>query len=375
MNNYQKILNLKNPTELSGFYLVYKGSVLNEKVGIRGISHLMEHLCCKNFDHLLEEFDQNGIDWNAYTADDVVVFYFQGLEEKLSKYRDVVVDLMSKFNVTEEQFKNEKQIVIEEYENSFNEQTECHSENLFRKLFNTYGPIGELGDLKKLTYQDCLDYFEIQYKNPTMIINVSKDFKYEKVLNFSKPTEKLNKIYRYLKDNDYTLQKSNEFKDKTSIIYLSNVVTNDFVSVSFITDMLGLGLKSPLYIELREKRGLVYYVHCYLDKKSDASGFINISSLTSNNNVNLFKETLDNLLNKPETFLTKERFDLIKDMYLTKFKKREINRYRNVSDFISPNEWNLEYNIESITLEDLKEVYKKYFTNWYKSTDKDEFNK
>lgn len=369
----KNVLNLPSPTELSGFYLVYKGSVLNEKVGIRGVTHLLEHLCCKNFDHLLEDFDQNGIDWNAYTADDVVVFYFQGLENKLAIYRDTIVDLMSKFNVTEEQFKNERQIVIEEYENSFNEQTSYHVENLYRKLFNTYNPIGELGDLKSLTYQDCLDYFEVQYKHPTMIVNVSKDCVYETDIEFKEPTEKLNKIYRYLTNNDYILEKSNDFKDKTSIIYLSNVITDDFASVSFLTDMLGAGLKSPLYMELREKRGLVYYVSCYLDKKSDASGFVTIASMTSNNNVKVFKETLDDLLSKPETFLTKERFEIIKDMYLTRFKKREINRYRSVNELFSPNEWNIEYNIEAITLEDLKEVYKKYFTNWYKSTDKEEF--
>ncbi len=62
------IINLKSETELSGFYVVYEGSTNLEKKGNFGISHLMEHLCCKSVDLLQEEFDRDSIDWNAYTS-------------------------------------------------------------------------------------------------------------------------------------------------------------------------------------------------------------------------------------------------------------------------------------------------------------------
>ena len=39
--NYKKV---KSPTPLSGFYIAYYGSTMNEHKGIYGISHLMEHL-------------------------------------------------------------------------------------------------------------------------------------------------------------------------------------------------------------------------------------------------------------------------------------------------------------------------------------------
>ena len=68
------IINLKSETELSGFYVVYEGSTNLEKKGWFGISHLMEHLMCKNFDHLQEDFAKDGIDWNAYTSSNEIVF-------------------------------------------------------------------------------------------------------------------------------------------------------------------------------------------------------------------------------------------------------------------------------------------------------------
>lgn len=373
MRKNKNILNLKNQTELSGFYIIYKGSVLNERTGIRGISHLMEHLMCKNFDHLLDAFDQDGIAWNAYTSADHINFYFTGLEERLNKYRDTILNLMGNFNVTEAQFENERKIVVEEYKDSFNSQDYYHAANLERKLFNDYNPIGELNDLMALTYQDCLDFFELQYKRPSLIVNVSKDLTYNTDIVFADFTEKLNVPIQRSQNFNYIHQQSNDFVDKTSIIYLSDVIIDDFAAIYFITSMLGYGLKSPLYYELREKRGLVYSVGCTLDKKNDASGVISINAITSNDNVGLFMETLDDILAKPETFLTQERFDIIRDMYYIQFKKREINRYNNITDLLKPKEWNVEYALDALTLDELKVVYKKHFTNWYKSSDKEEF--
>ena len=49
------IINLPSQTDLSGFYVVFEGSTNIEQKGNFGISHLMEHLLCKNFDHLQDD--------------------------------------------------------------------------------------------------------------------------------------------------------------------------------------------------------------------------------------------------------------------------------------------------------------------------------
>ena len=88
------IINLKSQTDLSGFYVVYEGSTNLEKPGWYGISHLMEHLVCKSFDHLQEDFDKDGIDWNAYTSSNEIVFYLTGLDEKVNKWKKKFVEYM-----------------------------------------------------------------------------------------------------------------------------------------------------------------------------------------------------------------------------------------------------------------------------------------
>jgi predicted Zn-dependent peptidase len=63
----------------------------------------------------------------------------------------------------------------------------------------------------------------------------------------------------YFGDHDVALELNNEFKDKTSIVILSKIINEDFAYVNFINSMLSLGLKSPLYQEVREKRISLLY--------------------------------------------------------------------------------------------------------------------
>jgi len=366
------IINLKSQTELSGFYVVYEGSTNLEKPGWYGISHLMEHLMCKNFDHLQEDFDKDGIDWNAYTSGNEIVFYLTGLEEKVNKWKGEFMDLLGQFNVTKEDFENERKIVLEEYMDSFNSQTEVHMLNLSRKLFNDYDPIGLREDLEKLKFMDCLNFFELQYSKPTKIINVSKGKPYKNnEIDFAE-----RKIDRKIEFGNYDtpLELGNEFKDKTSLVMLSPVIDEDFAYVHFINAMLSLGLKSPLYQEIREKRGLVYYIHCY-QSRMNQQGLNTIATQTSNKNLKECIGAIKEVIENPKKYLTKERFDLVKEYYKVRMQKDEILRYKNVNQFINPEGWSVYDIIDTIDFKKVKKVYDKYykFENFYISNDKKEF--
>ncbi len=366
------ITNLKSETDLSGFYVVYEGSTNLEKSGWYGISHLMEHLMCKNFDHLQEDFDKDGIDWNAYTSSNEIVFYIQGLDEKVNKWKGEFMNLLGQFNVNKEQFENERNIVLEEYMDCFNDQTQSHMLNLSRKLFNDYDPIGLRSDLEKLKYMDCLNYFDLQYANPSKIINVSKKNKYKNdSIDFAKRT--LDKKMEF-GNHDVEFEFGNEFKDKTSIAILSPVIEEDFAYVHFINAMLSLGLKSPLYQEIREKKGLVYYVHCY-ESRMNNQGINTIATQTSNKNFNSVVDSVKEVISNPDKYLTKDRFNLVKDYYKVRMQKDEILRYKNVNQWINPEGWSVYDILDTVKMNKVKEVYDKYykFDNFYISNDKKEF--
>jgi predicted Zn-dependent peptidase len=367
------IINLKSDIGLAGFYVVYEGSTNLEKKGWYGLSHLMEHLLTKNFKHLQEEFDRDSIEWNAYTSSNEICFYLTGLEDKVNKWKGEFMDLLGNFNVTKAEFENERNIVLEEMADAFNEQTQAHMLNLSRKLFNDYDPIGLKEDLEKLKFMDCLNFFELQYAKPTKIINVSKKDYKNPSLDFADR--------RIVKDisfgnHDVPLELNNEWKDKTSIVILSPIIEEDFAYVNFINAMLSLGLKSPLYQEVREKRGLVYYVHCFQNRMNE-KGITTLSTQTSNRNFNAVVDAMEGVIKNPKKFLTKDRFNLIKDYYSVRAQKDEILRYKNVNQWINPTGWSVNDILDKITLKKVLEVYDKYykFDNFYISNDKKEFRK
>ncbi len=368
------IYNIKSQTDLSGLYLIYDGSTLLETPGIYGISHLMEHLVCKAIDDLNDDFDRDGISWNAYTEANLINFHFTGLEESLSKYRKKIFDRIFKFEVTKEQFETERNIVLSEYGDYFNDQAYAHHMNLNRKLFNDYDPIGLRSDLVNLKFIDCINYFEKQYMTPSKVINVSKKFKLHDIpVDFAK-REIVTNIERG--NHDVELELNTEFKGKSSIIMVSPIINEDFAKVNFLNSMISQGLQSPLYQEVREKRGLVYYINMY-QVRHNMQGINHIDTLTDDKNVAGVVEGCEKVLKNKDKFLNKDRFNLVKDYNRNRLKKQEILRYGSVDKYITPEEFQIESILETVKLSDLGDVYDKYFdlSGYHISNDKKEFRK
>ena len=227
------IINLKSQTDLSGFYVVFYGSTNLEERGIYGISHLMEHLICKNFEHLRDDFEREGIDWNAYTTQNEIVFFFTGLDKFLSKRKYELVELISDFKVSKEQFENEKKIILQEYKNHFSDQTNCHLSNLGRKLYRDFDAIGLREDLESLRFMDCLNFFDKQFRNPSKIINVSKSQPFKIDLEFS--NDSIDRQFEFGPFKDVLLEPTRNYGDKVSVSLISKPITEDFNYVIFIT--------------------------------------------------------------------------------------------------------------------------------------------
>lgn len=368
------VINVKSETDLSGFYIVFKGSVQLETKGTYGVSHLCEHMIFHNLDHLLDDFDKYGISNNAYTSDNEIVIYFTGLDEHLSLYKDKILQSVLSFNITEEMFENERLIVIKEYNNAFNSPKSSHKLNLFRKIYDIYRPIGLKEDLENLTFNQFKDFYYLLFSKPHDIINVSKYNEYDTNIEFSDKEINTN-VIQHINDN-FTMEKVIDYNSSNcSIINLSNIVTDDFPLVSFITSMLGDGLKSPLYQELREKKGLIYYVHCYLDQLNGNQGLVNISTETTLENLPLIQNSINEILSNPDKYMTQERFDIVKQSMEIAFKKMNINRYSNVDRYITDFKWQIEPILKDLTLEKVMPVYSKYFNfdSYHKSIDIYEF--
>jgi predicted Zn-dependent peptidase len=365
------IHNIKsNIKGMGGCYLLFKGSTFNETVGRRGTNHLIEHLLCKSFDHILEDLDKDGINWNATTGNDTVKFYMTGLDEKISKYKNIMIEsVLSGGDITQEQFDIEKKIVLEEYADCFNDHYYGHFYNLFRKKYNVYFSIGHKEDLQNYTFEQYLKDVKDYYSTADMIINVSDD----EISHDRYPNKILlaNEINKNLEHHDGEFLYDNINRDnKINVMCVSDVDSKDKLECDIILDILGTGLKSPLYQEIREKRGLSYFSYSYLTNVYDDSVMI-LSSTTSKENVDKLLDTYSMIFNNPDKYFTKERYNIVQGGYEVKLKKNDIFNYKNIAKL-----HNRYYNLDklsNVSYEQCLDVYKKYFNldKFYISKDTD----
>lgn len=350
------IINKKSQTEFSGFYVVYKGSTMNETPENYGISHMVEHLKCKSFEKLYDIFDRYSISWNAYTSPTEVVFYLSGLDEHVYKYRHVLVNSLLTFDITEEQFETERKIVIQEYKDCFQDQGSAHFYNILRESNGAYSAIGKLKSLQGITYQDVLDFHDKYFSKPNMVINISKNSEFDGFNEFA--TGDTPSSFESV-DQELEIENQATF-NKTSIIGHRNI-DGDFPYIRFMNKLLAGSLNSPLYLELREKRGLSYGVDSFLYEISLEKGIIGTGLITDNENYDEVISVYKDVFTNPEKYITETRFDVIKDYYGVLYKKQEINRYMHIDEFIHPKEWDLFTIIENLTYEDIIEKFKKYY--------------
>ena len=88
----------------------------------------------------------------------------------------------------------------------------------------------------------------------------------------------------------------------------------------------------------------------------------NIMTQTQNKNYDEVIKAIKKVFTNPDKYLTKERFNIVKDYYAVRKQKQEILRYENVTQWINPEDWNIYDILEDVNMKKIKEVYKKYFT-------------
>lgn len=168
------------------YYTFFKVGARNERPGITGISHLFEHMMFNGakkygpgmFDKVLES---NGGTSNAYTSNDLTVYYEDFMAEALEKVIDLESDRMRSLAVTPKMLASERQVVMEERRLRVdNEIAGMLDEELGALVYKAHPyrwpVIGWMRDIENISREDCLDYFRTFYAPNNATIYVAGDF-------------------------------------------------------------------------------------------------------------------------------------------------------------------------------------------------------
>lgn len=183
LSNGLTILAVENTKlPLFSFYSYYKVGGKYEKKGTTGASHFLEHMMFKGakkygpgaFDKLVEG---NGGQNNAYTSNDLTVYYETLPSEHFEVIADLEADRMANLLLEPKSFEKERLVIFEErrmrYENSDRGKLYlAMMKNVFKDTPYGKSVIGDAEDLKALTRDDVQKYFKQFYAPNNAVIVV-----------------------------------------------------------------------------------------------------------------------------------------------------------------------------------------------------------
>lgn len=344
----------KSPVEMGFVGFGYNCGGSTELEGVKGTTHLMEHLMCKTFDALLPTLKKLGINYNAYTGSNRTVFWFEGLSDCLKTVgSDLLMNFFGSKLWTEKAFEAEKKVVLQEYGDCFNDPVQGHFLNTLRKHYGIFGAIGLKKDIENFSYEQSLERAKF-FMSPDVICEVFPNredcfFKggaYKAKASLTYPTLKFKSNYNLPLEN---VPESN----KAIVIYSGLPLADTFLAKSsLLANCLTGGLDSPLYQEIREKRSLSYFSLGDVDHVGESCFLAFYASTDKNRSSELVDVYASIFSKKLETVVTKQRFEDCKQSTMIAKRKLEILPHTGVDSLYLANTRNKFEGIELLSYEE-----------------------
>ncbi|HMB68985.1 MAG TPA: pitrilysin family protein, partial [bacterium] len=176
------------PAVYSG--VVYKVGSRDERPGLTGISHLLEHMMFKTTEKYAKGevsaiVERNGGELNAFTTEDVTVYYESFAADRWELALEIEAERMENLTVDPEELESERQVVLEERAMYLDMPAVELSEELtaaaFRESPYRWPIIGWESDIGAITREDMLDYYHRFYSPGNAALVVVGDVEPEDV--------------------------------------------------------------------------------------------------------------------------------------------------------------------------------------------------
>ena len=271
----------------------------NETLPQAGISHVLEHMVFKGTTKypspmaIAEAVDSIGAEQNAFTSKEYTGYYITSAAQHLGLTLDIQSQMLTAPLLPQDDLNREREVIVEEI-NMYEDQPMSKANEEFENLM--YGGssmgrmiIGTKETVRATTSQDLRQYMNRWYRGSNMLIVIAGKFSNPKFSN-SQMKELLEekfggmdsgKMDNYKTKASYGKAEARHFKKKTeqAHFYLGvpGLSINDprRYALQMGQVVLGGGMSSRLFNEIREKRGLAYYVKADMDSNFDC-GYLGV---------------------------------------------------------------------------------------------------
>jgi len=256
-----------------------KSGSRSENEDEHGISHVLEHMAFKGTKtrsarDIVEAIENVGGDLNAATSIEYTSYFARVLKEDVGLACDTLTDILQNSSFEESELKREKQVIVQEIGASHDD-PEDQAYDLFS--YAVYGnqaigrPIlGSVESVNGFTSNKIRSYLDRNYVGDNMIVAAAGNVDHDELAkniegNFSSITksgEPTPKKATYIGGDKRHIS---EHEQAHVLIGMEGKAYNSdgYYAAQILAKILGGGMSSRLFQEVREKRGLCYSVYSF----------------------------------------------------------------------------------------------------------------
>ena len=269
--------------------LVEAGSKYENKKN-NGISHFLEHMMFKGTKKrpttkiISELFDGVGGEFNAFTGEEETGYWVKVPKQHFEMAIDVVSDMYTGPLLKVEEINRERGVILQEL-SMIQDDPPRYAWDLFEELLYGDQPagwdiIGTRENIKSFKRKDFVDYIKKMYIPKATVITVAGNFDEEKALrliekqfNGQKNKRKISK--KKVTENQRVPKIKLHFKKTEQTHLMLGVRGMDMFSpdkyvATLLTTIIGGSMSSRMFINIRERQGLTYYIGASMNMTTDA---------------------------------------------------------------------------------------------------------
>jgi len=261
----------------------------NEAASVNGVAHLVEHMLFKGTRRrsafrISEEIENVGGQLNAYTTREQTAYYAKVLHEDAPLALDILSDMIQHSTLDAEELVRERTVVLQEIGQS----ADTPDDIIFDHFQSTAYPgqaigrpvLGSAEIVGALPREALVDYIAGHYGAPGMVLTAAGRIEHDRMVDLAM------KAFGDLPSGappkpesaSYTggdFREDRDLEQMHLVLGFDGVGVHDpdFYAHSVLSTLLGGGMSSRLFQEVREKRGLVYSIYTFTGGYHDGGLF------------------------------------------------------------------------------------------------------
>ena len=261
----------------------------DEGADINGISHLLEHMAFKGTQRrdakaIAEEIENVGGHLNAYTTRELTAYYAKIMKEDMPLAVDIIADILQHSVMDSTELSREQDVIVQEINQSFDTPDDVVFDYFQETAFPDQAlgrPVLGTADLvRAMTPDTLLGYIGKHYSATGMVFAAAGNLDHQRLVDLAEdafdslpePTNGGHEQARYVGGDSH---QTRDLEQAHVLVGLEGMAFDDpdFYAASVMSTVLGGGMSSRLFQEIREKRGMAYAIYAYLQCYTDVGLF------------------------------------------------------------------------------------------------------